>query len=56
MSFWESNATWLTPGAWFLSRKWVKSVRQVALEGSDVVLEVQHDVTAGTRPICDAKR
>ncbi len=37
-------------------RKRSQKVRQVALEGSDVVLEVQHDVTAGTRPICHAKR
>ena len=56
MSRWGSNATWLRRRACFSDRKVVKTCSHVALEGRDVLLGVQRDVVAGTRPICHVKR
>ena len=56
MSCWGSNATWLWSGTWFSCRKVVKSVRHVALEGSDVVLGVQRDVAGGHPPHLPRKK
>ena len=55
MSFWESNATWLTPGAWFLSRKWVKSGRHVALGECHVAMGFQRDVAAAVKLFFEQK-
>lgn len=56
MSRWGSNATWQRQGAWFSGGKVVKSARHVALEGSDVVLEVQRDVAEAGSLIFEQKR
>ena len=44
MSRWESNATWLRQGAWFLREKGTKTGRHVVLGEGDVVLGFQRDV------------
>ena len=55
-SCWGSNATWQGLQACILSRKVVKSVRHVALEGRDVLLGVQRDVAGGHPPHLSRKK
>ena len=56
MSRWRSNATWLDKEASILSQKGRKSESHVVLEGSDVALEVQHDVARQGSEYFESKR
>ena len=55
MSRWRSNTTWHGKEASILSQKGRKSVSHVVLGGSDVALEVQHDVARQGSEYFEAK-
>ena len=56
MSRWESNATWLRQGAWFLREKGPKTGRHVALGECHVVLGLQRDVVEAVNLVFARKR
>lgn len=56
MSRWESNATWLRQGAWFLREKGTKTGRHVVLGEGDVLLGFQRDVAEAVNLVFARKR
>ena len=56
MSRWESNATWLRQGAWFLREKGTKTGRHVALGECHVLLGLQRDVAEAVNLVFARKR